>query len=76
MAMILLSRLLKYKLNRWANIVVAIESTAFVAFTLIHGKVAPYYLFFSSIEIACTLFIIAYAWTWRQPDNSSVGTLS
>src|SRR5687767_13655932 len=33
-AMVLLSRILKYRLNRWANIIAGIVGTAFVALTL------------------------------------------
>ena len=33
---------------------------------------AFYYIFFSAIEIACTLFIIWYAWTWRRPKGGAV----
>jgi hypothetical protein len=67
-AMILLSRILKPRINRWVNIVAAVESTAFVVMTLL-GKVPSYYVFFSSIEIAATLFIVWYAWTW-SPKNA------
>jgi hypothetical protein len=29
-----------------------------------------YYAFFTAIEIACLLFIVWYAWTWRQPEGA------
>jgi len=64
-AMVILSRLLKYGANRWLNIIVAVINTAAVAWTLTGGA-AAYYMFFAIIEIACTLFIIWYAWTWRR----------
>ena len=67
-AMVLLSRVLTYRANRWANIIVGLESTAFVAFTLLGATPAPYYIFFATIEIACTLFIVWYAWTWPKPE--------
>lgn len=64
-AMVFLSRVLSYRANRWANILAGAESTAFVAVTLFGGKPPGlYYVLFSAIEIACTLFIIWYAWTW------------
>jgi hypothetical protein len=28
-----------------------------------------FYVFFSTIEIACTVFIIWYAWTWPHPEG-------
>ncbi len=67
-AMVLLSRVLKYGANRWANIVSGIIHTAVVGWTLL-GTPLPFYIFFASIEIACTLFIIWYAWRWRNPEG-------
>jgi len=67
-AMILLSRVLKYGANRWANIVAGVVSTAFAALPLFSGRPPAFYLLFSAIEIACTLFIIWYAWTWPKPE--------
>jgi uncharacterized BrkB/YihY/UPF0761 family membrane protein len=69
LVMVLLSRVLPYRANRWANIVAGAESTGFVAFPLFGGAPPPYYIFFSTIEIACTLFIVWYAWTWRRPEG-------
>jgi len=31
------------------------------------GVPAPYYLYLSIIEIACTVLIVGYAWKWRKP---------
>jgi len=67
-AMMLLSRVLPYRANRWANIIAGVESSAFVAVTL-RGNVPYYYVFFASLEIACTLFIVWFAWSWRSPQN-------
>jgi hypothetical protein len=67
-AMVLLSRVLKYAANRWANIIAAAINTAAVALTLFASPPAPYYAFYAAIEILCTLGIIAYAWTWRNPE--------
>ena len=57
-AMVLLSRLLKYGANRWANIVAGVINTALVIYSLFVGKPLSFYIFFASIEIACTLFIV------------------
>ena len=66
-AMVLLSRVLKYGANRWANILAAVIHTLSVVATLFGATPpAPYYLFFATIEIACTLFITWYAWTWTR----------
>ncbi len=68
MAMVILSRFLNYKANRWANIIVGFIHTAAVFSSMFAGKPAMYYLFFGIIEIACTIFIMWYAWTWPRPE--------
>jgi hypothetical protein len=69
-AMVLLSRILKYKANRWANIIAGVIHTAAVFSSMFVGSSPTiYYIFFGTIEIACTLFIIWYAWTWRNPES-------
>ncbi len=72
MAMILLSRFLSYGANRWANIVAGLFYTAFVAWSMIGEPPAPFYLFFASIEMLCTLFIAWTAWKWRNPESQPV----
>ena len=67
--MVLLSRVLKYGANRWANIIIGIIHTALVSWSLSDQTPTPYYTFFASIEIACTLFIVWYAWKWRNPEG-------
>jgi Family of unknown function (DUF6326) len=67
-AMVLLSRILPYQANRWANIIIAVVQTASVAFSLFAAVPTLFYAFFATIEIATTLFIIWYAWTWRHPE--------
>ena len=64
-AVVLLSRVLKYGANRWANIVAGGINTIAVLASLLVATPALYYLFFAVIEIATTLTIIWYAWTWR-----------
>jgi hypothetical protein len=71
-AMILLSRLLKYGANRWANMIAGLFHTALVAWTLTGGAQPPFYMMFASIEIVCTLFIAWYAWQWRNPEGQPV----
>jgi hypothetical protein len=69
-AMVLLSRVLKYGANRWANIIAGGIHTLSVAASLFGSTPpAPYYLFFATIEVACTLFIIWYAWKWANPEG-------
>src|SRR5215212_10228074 len=66
--MVLLSRVLNYRANRWTNITAATFMTVVQSLTLIMGVPAPYYLYLSIIEIACTVLIVGYAWNWRKPD--------
>jgi hypothetical protein len=69
-AMILLSRILAYKANRWANIIAGLIMTIVQLSTVVLGsRPTIYYIFFSIIEIACTSFIIWYAWKWSQPQG-------
>ncbi|HET9912307.1 MAG TPA: DUF6326 family protein [Anaerolineales bacterium] len=68
-AMIVLSRVLKYGVNRWANIIAAAVLIAVQLGTMGMGT-APrlVYLFYSAIEIACNLIIIWLAWRWNAPE--------
>ncbi len=67
--MVLLSRVLKRGANRWANIIAGAINTLSVIATLFGSTPpAPYYMFFATVEIACTLFIIWYAWTWPKAE--------
>ena len=70
-AMVLLSRVLKYGANRWANIIVGAINTAAVFFLTFLGGTspAPFSVFFATIEIVCTLVIIWYAWKWSNPKG-------
>jgi hypothetical protein len=75
-AMVILARILTYGVNRWENIVVGVIHTALVAWSLSVTTPTLFYAFFATIEIACTLFIICYAWTWRRSVSTrSVGEI-
>ena len=65
-AMFLLSRILKYWPNRWANIAAGVVMVSVQVYSLF-TPAASYYLFFSLIEIACLLWIIWSAWKWDEP---------
>ncbi|WP_075590800.1 DUF6326 family protein [Labilibacter marinus] len=67
-AMILLSRVLNYNANRWSNIAAGSIKTLAMVMTMFVGTPSLYYLFFGTIEIATTIFIVYYAWTWKQND--------
>ncbi len=66
--MVLLSRTLKYKSNRWANIIAGSIKTVVMVASMFVGTPTLYYVFFGTIEILCTFFIIWYAWTWINSD--------
>src|SRR5262245_61909828 len=63
-AMIFLSRVLKYDINRWTNIG---ASTITILFVIGGGSAYLSYLFFATVEVACMLLIIWYAWNWPKP---------
>lgn len=70
-SLVLLSRVLKYRINRWMNVVGGSIMTFVMIGTLLMG--ASYlYAFFATIEIAATLFIVWFAWTWPRPLEQSV----
>jgi hypothetical protein len=68
-AMVLLSRVLTYGANRWVNILAGAFHTAFVSWSLLGTTPTLFYAFFAAVEIACTLFIVWYAWKWRKPEE-------
>jgi hypothetical protein len=70
-ALIILSRVLKFKANRITNIIAGIIMTFVQCMSLFVGT-APtlHYVFFSIIEISCTSFIVWYAWTWPKSEEN------
>lgn len=72
MVMAVLSLLLRYGLNRWANIIVPtlhIIGGAASLFVVTHPM---FYTFFVVVEIIALLFIVGYAWTWK--DSNPAGS--
>jgi hypothetical protein len=65
-AMIVLSRILRYRANRWANIIAGVITILFVSG---FGNTSLSYIFFATIEIACMLLIIWYAWKWTEHEG-------
>lgn len=63
--MIILSRILKYGSNRWANIIVSLITVAFVVGG---GVTYPHYIFIASVEVICLLLVIWFAWKWRNVE--------
>lgn len=60
--MIILSRVLQYRVNRWLNIIASIITIAFVVGG---GETYPHYIFIATVEVVCLLLIIWFAWKWK-----------
>jgi len=65
-AMIFLSRVLKYRANRWANIIAGVITIVFVVGG---GSLILHYIFFATIEVVLIALIIWYAWKWSNPEG-------
>ena len=68
-AMIVLSRLLDYSTNRWANIGAGVITILFV---IGGGSMRLSYIFFATLEVACLALIIWYAWTWPEQEHEPI----
>ena len=66
--MIVLSWLLKYRANRWANIIAGTLFVVAQISSLFLGAPSPAYIFYSTIEITGLLLIIWNAWKWRNVE--------
>lgn len=66
MAMIILSRLLSYRANRWANMLGGVFTILWVVGL---GSATPHYIFIASVEVLCSGYIIWLAWRWRAPEG-------
>jgi hypothetical protein len=67
-AMIVLSRLLPYRANRWANIVASVITILWV---IGGGSMNASYIFFATMEVACLAFIIWYVWKWVERSDKA-----
>src|SRR5215831_18996444 len=77
-AMILASRLLRFRANRLANIIAGVILTlvnGFLTFVLpftngdFRDPIFPAYVFFATIETVATLLIVWKAWTWSEVET-------
>ncbi|HSS66170.1 MAG TPA: DUF6326 family protein [Gammaproteobacteria bacterium] len=66
MVMAVLSRVLKYAANRWANIIVATLQSLGAMASLFVMTPPIFYVFFVVVEVITLLFIVRYAWTWKD----------
>ena len=73
-AMTLLSRTLQYRANRWLNILIGLLHTITVSASMFVGfGPGLYYIFFGSIEVVCTAYIVWAAWRWINPLSDVTG---
>lgn len=71
-AMVLFSRILKYRINRWFNIITAV----IMMFAVISSNLAPDLddVFFAAVETLALIFIAWQAWSWVNPEIASSNT--
>ena len=68
MVMVIASRLLPYRLNRWANVLGGVFTIVYVVGL---GSLTPHYIFIASIEVICSAWIVWLAWQWRETDKQT-----
>ena len=66
MVMIVLSRILPYKLNRIINITLGIILGTIQTWSLVDGEATLHYYFFSVIEIFTCISIVIIAFKWKK----------
>lgn len=66
--MIVLSWVLKYRTNRWVNIIAGTLLVVVQIGSLFLGVPSPMYIFYSTVEIAALLLIVFNAWKWHNPE--------
>ena len=64
-AMVLLSRVLTYSVNRWANIIVGALAIVYI---IANGPGDLDDMFFAAVEVVTALLIIWYAWRWPKQE--------
>jgi hypothetical protein len=66
MVMIVLSRILPYKMNRIFNIIIGTILAILQTWTVVGEGTTLHYYFFSVIEIATCISIVWVAWKWKN----------
>ena len=70
--MVILSRVLNVRLNRWTNIIVG---AIFMVSIIVTQKFDLDDYFFATVEVAALSVIIWLAWRWPRPEPGSVPAL-
>ncbi|WP_261892100.1 DUF6326 family protein [Acaryochloris marina] len=72
-SMVLLSRVLGYKANRWAHFIAIPLTILWVVVPALLpslGETTPLsYVFFASVEVMTMMFMFGYVWQWPKPDS-------
>jgi hypothetical protein len=71
MVMVVLSRVLQHGINRWVNIIIATLHALGLLASVSVGSPAIFYIFFVLVEVVTLLFIVWYAWSWRQVEHAA-----
>jgi len=66
-AMVVLSQFLPRRANRWANVIAGALTIAYIW----GGGLltAPHYLFFAAVQSVACIYIVWFAWKWRELDE-------
>lgn len=72
MAMIVLSRFLVFRINKYLNIVAAVITGSIQSYTVYMGGTL-HYIFFSIIEIGTAVSILYFAITWHHTNAGKSG---
>jgi hypothetical protein len=67
--MVLLSRVLDHQANRVLNIVTGSIMSVALVLTLFVAVPTMYYVFFTAMEVACTVFIVVAASRWSVAEE-------
>ncbi len=68
--MVFLSLALKPNLNRWVNILLGVFYTAIMLITMTMPGAWAYYIFLGIVEVALTVLIVWYAWSWPKQQET------
>jgi hypothetical protein len=68
-AMVILSWVLNYKVNRWVTIVIG----AFMIVNIVTGGHGLYYMLFGTVEVAFISLIAWFSWKWKPAIEPSTG---
>jgi len=66
--MVVLSWILKFRANRWANIIAGTLLVVAQIGSLFLGAPSPMYIFYSTVEIAALILIVWIAWKWCNTE--------